>query len=84
MRFLLLQVRDAQDPMRQQEIGCFARALECEAADLVPFDLLTAAPSRRNSPRSTRCWLAAVATTRPPAPAPGSSERSTDSARLPP
>ena len=46
MRFLLLQVRNASDPMRRQEIGCFVRALECEPEDIVPFDLLSAAPSR--------------------------------------
>ncbi len=26
-RFLLLQIRNAKDPMREQEIGCFSRAL---------------------------------------------------------
>lgn len=46
MRFLLLQIRDADDPIRQQEVACFAAALECDLADVVPFDLLAAAPSR--------------------------------------
>ena len=46
MRFLLLQIRDANDPMRTQEVGCFATALECQQSDIVPFDLLSAAPSR--------------------------------------
>lgn len=45
MRFLLLQVRDAADPMRTQEVGCFARSLQCSPSDLAPFDLLGAAPT---------------------------------------
>ena len=45
MRFLLLQIRDADDPMRLQEVGCFAAALECTLSDIVPFDLLNAAPT---------------------------------------
>lgn len=46
MRFLLLQVRDPHDPIRAGEVACFAQALDCDAAQIVPFDLLTAAPSR--------------------------------------
>lgn len=45
MRFLLLQIRNPGDVIRQQEVDCFARALECPAADIRPFDLLTAAPT---------------------------------------
>lgn len=45
MRFLLLQVRDAADPMRTQEVGCFARSLQCDPTDLATFDLLTGAPT---------------------------------------
>lgn len=45
MRYLLLQVRDDADPMRTQEVGCFARSLQCDASDLTTFDLLAAAPT---------------------------------------
>ena len=45
MRFLLLQIRDADDPMRTQETACFARALSCDPGSILTFDLLSAAPS---------------------------------------
>lgn len=45
MRFLLLQVRDAADSMRTQEVGCFARSLQCDPTDIATFDLLAAAPT---------------------------------------
>ena len=45
MRFLLLQIRDADDPMRPQEVTCFAEALESDVSAIVPFDLLNAAPT---------------------------------------
>lgn len=47
VRYLLLQVRDADDPMRSQEVGCFARALRCRPDQIRPFDLLAGAPTRR-------------------------------------
>jgi GMP synthase (glutamine-hydrolysing) len=45
LRYLLLQTRNAGDPMAAQEVRCFARALECEISAIEVFDLLSAAPS---------------------------------------
>ena len=45
LRFLLLQVRNTDDPMRVQEVHCFARALGCGQEQIHVFDLLTGAPS---------------------------------------
>ena len=45
LRFLLLQVRDPDDVMIWQEIGCFARALECRRDQIEAGDLLAAPPS---------------------------------------
>ncbi|PQO35957.1 type 1 glutamine amidotransferase [Bremerella cremea] len=39
-RFLLIQIRDADDPIREQEIACFATALDCPASSIGVFDLL--------------------------------------------
>jgi GMP synthase (glutamine-hydrolysing) len=47
-RFLLLQVRDADDPMREHEVSCFRRALAGEAGQIRIFDLLSGAPSWRD------------------------------------
>ena len=47
LRFLLLQVRDAGDPMRDQEVRCFANALACGLEQIEVFDLLTGAPTVR-------------------------------------
>ena len=44
-QFLLLQVRNSDDPMRQQEVSCFARALNCEPAQISVFDLLSGFPT---------------------------------------
>jgi len=46
LRFLLLQIRDADDPIRQQEVGCFARAIGCELEAIDPFDLLSGFPTQ--------------------------------------
>ena len=46
LRFLLLQIRDAGDSIRVQEVGCFARAIGCEPEAVTPFDLLGGFPSR--------------------------------------
>lgn len=43
--YLLLQVRNSDDPMRQQEVGCFTRALGCPEGSVTPFDMLPAFPS---------------------------------------
>ena len=40
IRYLLLQVRNADDPMRSQEVSCFARALETQISRIGVFDLL--------------------------------------------
>jgi GMP synthase (glutamine-hydrolysing) len=46
LRYLLLQTRNAGDPMAPQEVRCFARALECDVLSIDVFDLLSGAPSR--------------------------------------
>src|SRR5688572_28390032 len=46
MRFLLLQSRDTADPMRGQEVRCFARALKCQIDQIATYDLLAGVPSR--------------------------------------
>ncbi len=45
LRYLLLQVRDDDDPMRGQEVRCFARCLKCDVSQIRVFDLIGAAPS---------------------------------------
>ena len=47
LRYLLLQVRDPDDPMHRQEVGCFARALRCDEERIGVLDLLNAAPDKR-------------------------------------
>jgi len=52
LRYLLLQVRNAGDPMRSQEVECFARALQCdrdriEVIDLMGREFASAAGSQR-------------------------------------
>jgi GMP synthase (glutamine-hydrolysing) len=44
LRYLLLQTRNAGDPMAAQEVRCFARMLDCRTSDISVFDLLSAAP----------------------------------------
>ncbi|MDP7204810.1 MAG: hypothetical protein QGH11_04535, partial [Pirellulaceae bacterium] len=44
-RYLLLQGRLLEDPMRLQEIRCFARALECDKTEITALDLLRDRPS---------------------------------------
>jgi GMP synthase (glutamine-hydrolysing) len=45
LRYLLLQTRNVDDPMREQEVRCFARALSCERSAIDALDLLDAAPT---------------------------------------
>jgi len=45
LRYLLLQVRNADDPMRDQEVDCFARALACHREQIGVLDLLSGAPT---------------------------------------
>ena len=44
-RHLLLQVRNQNDPMRPQEVHCFARALGCDVSQIRAFDLLAGSPT---------------------------------------
>ena len=44
-KFLLLQVRNCDDPMREQEVDCFARALECRREQIRVYDLLSGVPT---------------------------------------
>ncbi|MGM0486898.1 MAG: type 1 glutamine amidotransferase [Planctomycetota bacterium] len=46
LRFLLFQVRNADDPMRRQELECFARALQCDCTQIQVCDLLREVPTR--------------------------------------
>jgi GMP synthase (glutamine-hydrolysing) len=46
LRYLLLQSRDATDPMGPQEVRCFARSLGCEPSDIQVVRLLGEAPTR--------------------------------------
>jgi GMP synthase (glutamine-hydrolysing) len=45
IRYLLLQTRNAGDPMAAQEVRCFARALDCEISAISVFDLIGSAPT---------------------------------------
>lgn len=47
LRFLLLQVRNADDPMRGHEVMSFARSFGCRPSSVHVFDLLSGAPSSR-------------------------------------
>lgn len=44
-KFLLLQVRNPDDAMRDQEVACFARALQCEPDQIRVYDLLSGVPT---------------------------------------
>lgn len=46
-RFLLLQVRDADDPVRRQEVECFAAAIGCGVDRISTHSLLGGAPTGR-------------------------------------
>lgn len=45
LRFLLLQVRNPDDPMRHHEVQSFSRCFGCPTDSIEVFDLLTGAPS---------------------------------------
>jgi len=45
VRYLLLQVRNDDDPMASHEVECFARALNCPSQQIGEFDLLGGSPS---------------------------------------
>jgi len=46
LRYLLMQIRNPDDPIRTQEVGCFARALQCDASHIGTHDLLTGPPAQ--------------------------------------
>ena len=46
LRYLLLQIRNAGDPLAAQEVRCFARVLGCGVSSIAVFDLLSGTPSR--------------------------------------
>ncbi len=46
-RFLLLQVRNPNDPMRHHEIECFADKLGCPERNVLVHDLISGPPSTR-------------------------------------
>ena len=41
VRYLLIQIREPQDPILAQEVECFARAIDCSPAFITQFDLLS-------------------------------------------
>ncbi|MGI9456293.1 MAG: type 1 glutamine amidotransferase [Aeoliella sp.] len=45
LRYLLFQVRKREDPMREQEIDCFASALGCDAQQIEVLDLIHEIPT---------------------------------------
>jgi GMP synthase (glutamine-hydrolysing) len=47
LRYLLIQIRAPDDPMRQQEVDCFARSIECDPAAITTFDLLAGVPDQQ-------------------------------------
>ncbi len=51
-RFLLLQIRDADDPVRHQEIDCFLRSLRCHPDQLDVHSLLEGAPASATEQRA--------------------------------
>ena len=51
LRYLLLQVRNPDDPMREHEVRCFAGALRCPPSHIVVFDLLSGCPTPRDLAR---------------------------------
>ncbi len=44
LRLLLLQIRNPGDPMRDQEIGCFATAAGVDRDQIMPWDLIAGPP----------------------------------------
>jgi len=48
IRYLLLQVRNPDDDMSENEIDCFSRALDCSRESVSVLDLLSAVPSQKD------------------------------------
>jgi GMP synthase (glutamine-hydrolysing) len=47
LRFLLFQVRNPDDPMREHEVESFSRSLRCKRDHIDVFDLIGGVPSAR-------------------------------------
>ena len=47
INYLLYQVRDADDPMRTQEVATYIEALNCDASRIKVHDLLSGGPERQ-------------------------------------
>ena len=47
LKYLLLQVRNPDDPMRHHEVTCFASKLACPEENIVVHDLISGSPSRQ-------------------------------------
>ncbi len=45
IRYLLLQVRLGHDPMREHEVACFTKALDCDAQQIDVVDLINERPT---------------------------------------
>ena len=45
-KYLLLQIRNPDDPIREHEVECFARALECPASRIIQHDLIRSCPDQ--------------------------------------
>ena len=45
LRYLLLQLRNPEDPMRSQEVRCFQRVLHCDSDRITGWDLLANTPT---------------------------------------
>ena len=45
LRYLLLQARVPGDPMREHEVDCFSRVLECDPENIQTHDLIAGRPS---------------------------------------
>lgn len=46
LKYLLLQIRDPDDPIRKNEIRCFAQTLGCDHDDILIHDLIREEPQR--------------------------------------
>lgn len=57
VRYLLLQVRNDDDPMSHHEVECFAKALHCDESQIAVFDLLKGAPGKREFDASDICLV---------------------------
>lgn len=57
LRYMLLQVRNADDPMREQEVRCFSQALNCPSEQISVVDLIN---QKRGVLHLTRAMLDAV------------------------